>query len=332
MSKHLRQRLGLGCATFGREIDQQASFAVMDHALAKGIGLFDTAEAYGGGQARASRRKSIGVDDVREATGEMHSSERIIGRWLKSRGCRDRIILQTKVLPPLSRQRVLDSIDASLNRLGTDRIDIFMFHAFDAHTPLQESLAALQTAMQAGKILATGCSNFSADQIQQALMLVSTAGLPRLQAIQCNYNLAIRDIERQIIPLCRQEDLILETYSPLGAGFLTGKYNPSLRDLPSGSRFHIIPGHRDIYFTPEKFELLDGLARLSQRAGIAQAQLALAWVTKNSSVDHVLIGARHEGQIDQAIEAMDLAFQQQWEAELFSYSVATDVTKEAQHA
>jgi aryl-alcohol dehydrogenase-like predicted oxidoreductase len=332
MSRHLGHRLGLGCVTFGREIDEQASFAVMDHALESGITLFDTAEAYGGGQARAARRRILGVEDVREVSGEMHSSELIIGRWLRSRGCRDRVVLQTKVTPPLSRQRVLDSIDSSLKRLGTDRIDIFMFHAYDAKKPLDDGLSALQTAVQAGKVGSVGCSNFDARQIEGALAAASSAGLPRLHAIQCNYNLAVRDIEREIIPLCQREGLTLQTYSPLGAGFLTGKYGQTDRDFPAGSRFHIIPGHKDIYCKAENFQLVNRLTQLSQRSGVPQAQLALAWVMKNAGIDYVLIGARHSGQIDQAIAAAKLVFEPQWEAELFNHSVATDVTKEAQHA
>ena len=162
-------RIGLGCVTFGREIDEAETFRILDHALERGINLLDTSEAYGGGQSRMSRRNLTGVDEAREATSEFHSSELILGRWLASRGCRDSVIVQTKVTPPLSRQRVLDSIDASLSRLGVDCIDLFMFHAFDAQTPMAQGLEALSIAQKAGKIRFAGCSNFSARQLREAL-------------------------------------------------------------------------------------------------------------------------------------------------------------------
>ena len=147
-TKLMTSRLGLGCVTFGREIDEPESFEVLDHAVESGINLLDTSEAYGGGQSQCARRTMTGVDDLREKTDEFHSSELILGRWFALRRCRERVILQTKVLPPLSRQRVLDSIDASLVRLKTDYIDVFMFHAFDPNTPPRECLAAMETAMR----------------------------------------------------------------------------------------------------------------------------------------------------------------------------------------
>ena len=155
-------RIGLGCVTFGAKSTRSETFRILDHAMERGINLLDTSEAYGGGQSRMSRRNLTGVDEAREATGEFHSSELILGRWLASRRCRDRVIIQTKVTPPLARQRVLDSIDASLSRLGVECIDLFMFHAFDEQTPLAQGLEALSIAKKAGKIRFAGCSNFSA--------------------------------------------------------------------------------------------------------------------------------------------------------------------------
>ncbi len=325
-------RFGLGCATLGREIDQAASFDVLDHALETGIRLLDTAEAYGGGQARALRQKTMGIQDVREVSGELHSSELIIGRWLASRRCRGQIVLQTKVLPPLSKQRVLDSIDASLCRLRTDRIDIFLFHAFDSNTPVQESLEALAIARQAGKIDAVGCSNFSAAQLRQALDVARhEVRLPRMQQLQSNYNLAVRELERDLISLCEAEEIAIQTYSPLGAGFLTGKYAPGA-PLPPGSRFHIIPGHTRIYFERERFEIVRRLGELSQRLGIPAAELALAWVLKNPHVDCVLIGARTTKQIDQAHRASQLRFEPEWERMLLDEATLTQTTQEPQDA
>jgi len=152
-------RIGLGCATFGREIDEDASFAIMDYAAEHGITLFDTAEAYGGGQAREYRRTKLGVDDQREVNGEMHSSEKIIGRWLRSRGCRQDIILVTKVTTNFTTAHVREAPDASLERLQTDFVDVYLFHQFDPKTPAEDGVAALNEVAQSDKARAVGCSN-----------------------------------------------------------------------------------------------------------------------------------------------------------------------------
>jgi 1-deoxyxylulose-5-phosphate synthase len=307
-------RIGLGCVTFGREIDEAESFRILDQALERGINLLDTSEAYGGGQSRMSRRNLTGVDEAREATSEFHSSELILGRWLASRGCRDRVIVQTKVTPPLSRQRVLESIDASLSRLAVECIDLFMFHAFDAQTPLAQSLEALSIAERAGKIRFAGCSNFSATQLREALDAARDLGLPRMDVVQSNYNLAVRDIEEALLPLCAQEGTAVETYSPLGAGFLTGKYSGEKRQLPEGSRFDLLPAHRQIYFHDTKFEVVRRLSELGARLGISPARLALAWVLNNPQVDCMLIGARNTEHIEQAMKASAMRFDAEWEA------------------
>lgn len=307
-------RISLGCVTFGREIDEEASFRVLDDALERGINLLDTAEAYGGGQAREGRRKAAGIEDVREASGEFHSSELILGRWLASRRCRDRIILQTKVTPPLGRQRILEAVDASLQRLQTSVIDLYLFHAPDPQTPIEQGLEAMAKCIRAGKVRHVGCSNFTAGQLQSALELAK-GGLPKLEVVQSNYNLVVRDIEQSLLPLCRQRQVGVQTYSPLGAGFLTGKYDAAA-DLPAGSRFHIVPGHTRIYFHEEKFAVVRRLRALSQRVGIPAPRLAAAWVLKNQDVDTVLFGARTADHLDNAFAAAQLPFEPQWEAEL----------------
>jgi aryl-alcohol dehydrogenase-like predicted oxidoreductase len=310
-------RLSLGCVTFGREIDEPASFAVLDHALESGINLLDTSEAYGGGQSREGRRRQ-GVDDVREVSTELHSSELILGRWLRDRRCRDRVIVQTKILPPLTRQRVLDTIDASLRRLQTEYVDLLLFHAPDLTTPIAESLEALGGATRAGKVRVGGCSNFSAEQLAAALDAAELNALPRMEATQFNYNLAVRDAERALLPLCQQRGVGTQTYSPLGAGFLTGKYDPATRELPAGSRFHIVPAHGDIYFHDAKFRVAQRLRELSSRVGIPLPQLAVAWVLKNPAVDTVLIGARTTDHIASAVASLNVAFDPEWDEALFA--------------
>ncbi len=157
MSLFPARRLALGCTTFGREIPEATAFALVDFAVAHGITLFDTAEAYGGGQARAYRRERLGLDDIREVSGELHSSEKIIGRWLTSRGCRDQITLVTKVTRDFSRAHVRAALEASLARLQTDRVDLYLYHSYDSTTPAAETAAAMDAVIRAGLTWAGGC-------------------------------------------------------------------------------------------------------------------------------------------------------------------------------
>jgi len=302
-------RLGLGCVTFGREIDQAASFAVLDRALGAGINLLDTAEAYGGGQSLEGRKARLGTEDVREASTERHSSELILGRWLKERGCRERVVLQTKVTPPLRRERIIESAEASLRRLQTDYVDIFMLHAFDPRTPWAEAQEALDHLVRSGKARTVGCSNFTAEQLASV-----PAGA--MAVTQFNYNLAVRDAEASLFDVCRERGIGVETYSPLGAGFLTGKYNTLQRELPSGSRFDLVPGHADVYFHDAKFRVVDRLATLAAHVGIPAARLAMAWVLQRADIDCVLIGARHAEHIENALEATRTKFSPAWNEHL----------------
>ena len=192
-------RLGLGCATFGREITQEDAFRIMDAAVERGITLFDTAEAYGGGQAREYRKKYLGVDDQREVSGEMHSSERIVGRWLQSTGMRNRIVLLTKVTTDFSRHHVGEAIAGSLERLQTEFVDLYLYHQFDANTPVEEAAEAASAVQRMGLARAVGCSNYTAPQLRDALMASAARLLTPFQVIESNYNLAVRDIETESI-------------------------------------------------------------------------------------------------------------------------------------
>lgn len=295
-------RLGLGSATFGREISQADSFSVLDFAIDHGINLIDTAESYGGGQSRAWRAKALGVNDVREVSDELHSSELIIGRWLHSRGRRDRILLQTKLLPPLSRKRIHEAIDASLSRLQTDYLDFYLAHAFDADTPLEETLAAFHELQQMGKIRFAGFSNFTVAQLNLAL---AAPGSPTLRVAQVLYNLAASESGSDLIPFCSEQGIAVQSYSPLGAGFLTGKYAFDGK-IPRGSRFDVMPGHTAIYFSPDKFRMVDRLRSISAATGLPIAELAIRWILENQAVSTVLVGARKVDHIQSALNALTL--------------------------
>ena len=312
-------RIGLGCTTFGREIDEAACFAIMDHAIENGITLFDTAEAYGGGEAKQYRKNHLGIDDEREVSSESHSSEKIIGRWLKSRACRDRIVLCTKVTTNHTRRHVAAALDTSLERLQTGYVDIYMLHSFDTATPAEERLAALDQVVRSGKARHAGCSNYDTAQLREALDAGRHAGLRPIEVIEPNYNLLVRDIEAATLPLCQASGIGVVSYSPLGAGFLSGKYTPDRGAFPQGSRFHVIPGHADIYFSDRNFATVEKLHAFANRAGIPALRLAIGWVLQNPAVDTVLAGARSTAHLDNAIAAEAIHFRGEWYAEMNSW-------------
>ncbi|MBM3740992.1 MAG: aldo/keto reductase [Acidobacteria bacterium] len=283
-------RLGLGCVTFGREIDEDASFRIMDYAVERDIRLFDTAEAYGGG-----------------------ASERIVGRWMESRGARRNVELVTKVLHDHTRAHVRQALEESLERLRTDLVDIYMFHKFDTGTPQEESTAAMVDALNSGRIRQAGCSNYTAAQLH-----------PVFQVTECNYNLCVRDAEQELFPHCLSHGVRVLTYSPLGAGFLMGKYTPDRAAFPKGTRFDVIPGHADIYFSEQNFGIVRRLHALSARTGIQVPLLATAWVLHNRAVDTVLVGARSIEHLDNALAAARLDFDPAWAREILPHELLID--------
>lgn len=303
-------RLGLGCATFGREIPEATAFALMDYAVAHGITLFDTAESYGGGQSREYRRRHLGVDDVREVSGEMHSSEKIIGRWLRSRGARDGITLVTKVTQDFRREPVRAALVASLERLQTDHVDLYLYHAFDSSTSAGESGAAMDAVIRAGLTRAGGCSNYTGTQLQSALETSRQAGLARFEAIEVAYSL-LRP-ENDGFPIAQREKLGVLAYSPLAAGFLSGKYTPDRSTIPKGTRFDIKPSHADTYFSARNFRRVALLHQLAGKLGVPALQLAMAWVLQNPAVTTVLVGARTEAHLANALAASRLPFSPAW--------------------
>lgn len=275
--------IGLGCVTFGREIDESKALEIMDHSLSRGINLFDTAAAY-------SER----------------ASETIIGRWFKARGARDRVVLATKINRNMSRDSLLASVDQSLQSLQTDRIDLFQLHHWpDAAHPLDEVLEALDHVVRQGKVRFLGVSNAAAWQLCKALWRQDVNGWARFESVQPPYNLVQREIEQELLPLCADQEIGVISYSPLGAGFLAGKYRAG-GPIPKGTRFDVAPGHQDIYFKPDNFALVERLRAASDQSGIPMTELALNWVMKQKGVTSVLVGARTTEQVDQAMRAESL--------------------------
>lgn len=271
-------RLGFGCSTFGREIGVEPAFALLDHALTAGLTLLDTAATYSHGE-----------------------SERILGLWLTARrSYRDRLTVATKMYPPYTPENITASAAASAGRLGVEVIDLFYLHKWDATVETPGALAALDQLVQAGRVRALGASNFTAGQLAPLLERQKAEGLAPFRAIQNNHNLAVREVDEPLRDLCARQGLAIVTYSPLGAGFLTGKH---LAGVQPGSRFALSPGHQDIYFSPAAQWRLEKLIAVAARAGHDPAHLALAWAMHQPGTRTVLIGGRRPAHIDQALAA-----------------------------
>jgi Predicted oxidoreductases (related to aryl-alcohol dehydrogenases) len=241
--------IGLGCVTFGREINEEAAFAIMDYAYSAGIRHFDTAAAYGNG-----------------------ASEKIVGRWLASRRPSD-ITIATKLLPPFTH------LSESLERLS--RIDILYLHRWDRNIPPEIFNQGIPI----------GASNFTLEQLEN---------LP-FQYIQNNHNLAVSELSPELRQHCKKNNITIVTYSPLGAGFLTGKHQQGVQP---GSRFDIMPGHQQVYFNEQAQQRLRKLQEVSARTGHSLVHLALAWALHQQDVSTVLIGGRTTAHIDQALQAL----------------------------
>ena len=298
--------IGLGCVTFGREIDEESSTPILDYAVEHGINWLDTAEAYGGGNARSYRRDALNVDDVRETSDIMGSSEIIIGRWLKARGCRNDVLICSKVSSGNNPQNIARALQVTLDRLQVDSVDIYELHSPDETIPIDESLAALDEQVSAGLIRSIGCSNFSAPQLQEALDASIRNGYARFEVIQPPYNLADPGAQDELFPLCRKEEVGITSYSPLAAGFLAGKYTADRNAFPKGSRFDVIPGHADIYFNERNFRNVERLRSLADSLGVPMVKLAMAWTMGHPDLTSVIVGARKASHLDNAIEALDL--------------------------
>lgn len=272
--------IGLGCVTFGREIDEAESVQLLDHAVSCNINLLDTAAAY------SNRR-----------------SEQIIGRWMKSRSNRDRILLATKIKGTMRRRALLDSVDESLRALQSEYIDLFQLHEWPAkEDPLDETLEAMNEAVKRGKVRYLGLSNAASWQLCKALWLQDINDWARFESIQPSYSLVERHIESEVLPLCEDQKVGVISYSPLAAGFLTGKYQPD-QPIPKKTRFDVAPGHQAIYFKSENFALVERLRVASQKTTIPMAELALGWVLRSQRITSVLIGARIPDHVDQALRA-----------------------------
>jgi aryl-alcohol dehydrogenase (NADP+) len=262
--------------TFGLQCDEAASHAILDAAAEGGIDFLDTADVY-----------PLGGN--RQTTGR---TEEILGGWLK--GKRHRFVVATKCVGQtgpkawdlgMSRKHVLDAIDASLRRLGTDHVDLYQLHSYDPHTPLDEALEALDAVVRAGKARYVGVSNWPAWRVARALGRGEVRGLARIDSVQPRYNLLFRPFERDLLALCAEEAIAVIPYNPLAGGLLTGKYDAKAPP-PDGTRF----------------TLGSAAARYQERYW-HEATLALRWVLSHPAITAPIVGASRPGQLADSLAA-----------------------------
>ena len=289
-------RICLGTMTYGDPkwrpwtLGEDASRPFFKQALEAGINFFDTADVY-----------SQGV------------SEEVTGRVLKELAQRDQIILATKVFNPmgqepnergLSRKHILDSIDASLRRLGTDYVDLYQIHRWDDETPIEETLQALHDVVRAGKARYIGASSMYAWQFAKALYTADLHGWTRFVTMQNHYNLVYREEEREMIPLCCDQGIGLIPWSPLARGFLAGNRTPDKKG--ETTRAHSDPFAHEMYYREEDFAMADRTAELAKRRGVKPTQIALAWLWHQPGISAPIIGASKPHHLPEAVAALEI--------------------------
>ena len=289
-------RICLGTMTYGTPewrpwvLDEAASRPFFVRALEHGINFFDTADMY-----------SRGV------------SEQVVGRALKELARRDQVVIATKAFYPmgdgpndrgLSRKHLLDAIDASLRRLGTDHVDLYQIHRFDYDTPIDETLEALHDIVKAGKARYLGASSMYAWQFARMLHTADAHGWTRFVSMQNHYNLVYREEEREMMPLCREQGIGVIPWSPLARGFLAGNRRQPERDETVRAKTDEF-AHK-MYYADSDFAIADRVAELAKRRGVAPAQMALAWLLAKPGVTSPIVGASKLPQLEDAVAAIDL--------------------------
>ena len=281
-------RICLGCMSFGSGFDwmlpQEPSFQIIRKALDLGINFFDTADVYSGGE-----------------------SELILGRALRTFGVkRDDAVVATKVFQAmgpgpnqrgLSRKHILQSIDASLERLGMDYVDLYQIHRFDRDTPIEETLETLTDLIRLGKVRYIGASTMAAYQLAKMLYRADQLHLARFVSMQNNYSLLYREEEREVIPLCREEGVGLIPYSPIGGGLLAGSRRT--RSVRSHS-----PMARDRFNRKADEAVIDAVAAVAAERGVAPAEVAVAWLLAQPGVTAPIVGATKASHLEDSVKAV----------------------------
>ena len=293
-------RIALGCMTYGTSdwrpwvLDEEEARPFYRRAVEAGINFFDTANMY-----------SLGV------------SEEVTGRALREYGVREELVIATKVFFPmgdgpnrggLSRKHIIESCEASLRRLGIEAIDLYQIHRFDEHTPLEETLAALDHLVTSGKVRYVGASSGWAWQLARALGLSDVNGWARFVSMQNHYNLIYREEEREVIPLCREEGLGVIPWSPLGRGHLArpaASYREPVTERAETDTY----GHK-LYDGPGDREIIEAVERVAADRGVSMAEVALAWLLSRPGVTAPIVGATKLEHLEAATRAVELRLDQ----------------------
>jgi aryl-alcohol dehydrogenase-like predicted oxidoreductase len=279
--------VGLGTNNFGGRMDFEQTEKVVRHAVEVDINLLDTSNSYGNGL-----------------------SEEYIGRSIK--GIRDKLLLATKVATPqggpnqggASRKHILDQVEKSLTRLGTDYIDLYQMHYPDPNTPIEETLRTLDDLVRQGKVRYIGCSNYAAWQVAQAVETSRNLHTEPFVSAQPEYSMLNRDVEAELVPVCQAYGLSLLPYYPLASGFLTGKYRRG-QDAPEGTRLAGGSRRAQNTLTDANFDVLEGLEAFAAGREHSMVELAFAWLLTNPVVGSVIAGATKTEQLDANAKAAD---------------------------
>lgn len=290
----------LGTMTFGHQCDERTSFAIMTRAADRGVNFIDTADVY----------------PVPPDAATWGRTEEIVGAWLK--GKRDRFVLATKcrhrVGPDandegLSRRHVLRAIEDSLRRLGTDYVDLYQAHSPDPDTPSDEMLRAFDDIVRQGKARYIGVSNYPAWQVALLVGLSARHGWARPDCVQPRYNLLYREIESELLPLCRDQGIGVIAYNPLAGGFLSGRYR-SLEAPPPGTRFSLGKTgelYRQRYWNQAQLDAVERLRQFFEPRGKSLVSVAVAWVLGQPGVTCAIVGASRPEQLDDSLAAAELS-------------------------
>lgn len=294
--------LCLGAMTFGEaddksfmhqvSSDEATSFRMIDRSLDAGINFIDTADVYG-------------QDGL---------SERVIGSWFQQRGRRNDVVIATKFRFTMgtgpnasgaSRYRIVKTVEESLRRLQTDRIDLYQIHMQDITTPEEETLRALDDLVRAGKVLYIGCSNYAAYRLTDSLWISEVKRFAKFASLQAEYSLVTRDLEREHVPMCRKFGLGILPWSPLAGGFLTGKYRKEQKP-PEGSRLERWVQRWGKVDNDRCWKTLDAVLEVATEVGATPAAVSLAWLLAQDTVSSVIFGARDVAQVEANIKAADI--------------------------
>ena len=287
----------LGMMTYGSSkwrdwvLDEEAARPFVQRAIEAGINFFDTADVY-----------SIGA------------SETVTGRLLKEMAQRDRVVIATKVCNPmsgdpndrgLSRKHIMQSIDASLKRLGTDYVDLYQIHRWDPATPIEETMEALNDVVRSGKALYIGASSMYAWQFSKAQHVAEAHGWSTFVSMQNHYNLVYREEEREMIPLCRDQGVGIIPWSPLARGFLAGNRSEAKQDETTRARSDDFA--HSLYYKESDFRVVEAVREVAAERGVRPAQVALAWMLQKPWISAPIIGASKLYQLDEAIGALEIS-------------------------